>query len=117
MVARDRRYEATGLSGTGIKQLNDSNDESVSQKLPVQGRDFVSLTSIESGNDSGTLEVRGTNNPDTSDTNGETLLTNTHTGNDQQDARARMKGYDYVFVQQTAAGGSESLEAQLKLVG
>lgn len=117
-MARDRRYEKSGVGqSTGIVQMNDSNGDSVNQKIPVQGRDFLSLTTIEDNGGSGTVEIKGTNNPDTSDNNGETLVTNSHTGNDQQDSRARVEGYDYVFVDQTSSGGTENFsDVLLKLV-
>lgn len=117
-MARDRRYEKSGVGqSTGIVQMQDSEGDNANKKIPVQGRDFVSLTTVEDANGSGTIEVKGTNNDDTSDNNGETLLTNSHTGNDQKDSRARVKGYDYIFVDQTSSGGAENFSSVLlKLV-
>lgn len=110
-MARTRSYENTdGVGSTGIVEMDPSDEDANIKKIPVQGWDFIALTTIEDGNASITAEAKGTNNNDTSDSNGETLITNSHSGNDQQDGRARVTGYRYVFIDITSvAGGSENL--------
>lgn len=84
-----------GTGGTSIK------------KVPAKGHVHFTLTTKKANAGTATIILKGTNNPDPADTNGKTLITNTHAGSDQQDANAADEGWEYVFVDvQTFAAGS-----------
>lgn len=79
----------------------------VINKVPTTGLNDFTLTATKTGAGAATVLLKGTNNPDPADTNGETLATLTHGGADQQDGSAAAKGYKFVFVHVTAlAAGS-----------
>lgn len=91
------------VSSTGAASFDTATGDTLT-KIPVQERQFAALTSITKSagaSPSATVEVKGTNNEDPSSTDGETLITNSHSAADQQDGSAEIKGYDYLVVDVT----------------
>lgn len=87
-------------------------------KIPSRGHYHWALTAKETGAGTATVTLKGTNNPDPADTNGETLITLSNTGNDQKDGSAASKGYKYVFVHVTAAAAPMfAAEGGIRLYG
>lgn len=104
-----RRYEASDVDSAGVVQLTDTFGENENKKIGARAYSFAALTTIEDANGSITTKLKGTNNEDTSDSNGEDLITNSNTGNDQDDGRARFQGYDYVFVETSSLSSTPNL--------
>lgn len=71
-------------------------------KVPTKGHFNFTLTSKKANAGAANVILRGTNNPDPADANGEALITNAHAGSDQKDGSAANKGYKYVFVDVSA---------------
>lgn len=94
------------VTGTGAVQMEDNDGGDAGDlltKIPTRGHFHWTLTAIEDANGTATVELRGTNNPSNSSTDGEVLVTLSNTGNDQEDGSASSKGYKYVFVFVSAA--------------
>lgn len=104
-----REYTASGISSATIVQMSDSEGNNANKKIDARPWSFGALTTIENNGGSITTKLKGTNNNDTSDSNGEDLITNSNTGNDQADGRARFQGYDYVFVETSSLSSSPNL--------
>lgn len=67
-------------------------------KIPTNGHPYWGLTTLKGNAGAANVILKGTNNPDPADANGETIITNTHAGSDQKDGHAVAHGFKYVFV-------------------
>lgn len=69
------------------------------KKIPTRGHFHWTITSTKADAGAATAILKGTNNPDPASADGETLITNTHGGSDQEDGSSLLpKAYAYVFV-------------------
>lgn len=103
---------AAQLNAIGIVEFTPSTGQGTVKKIPTRGHPHWTLTSVKPDASTATVKLKGTNNPNPADANGEDLITNTHLGNDQKDGSAASKAWKYVFVDVTAiAGGVISASA------
>lgn len=88
------------VSANGVVTFGGTGGTSI-KKVPAKGHVHFTITTKKANAGTVTVAIKGTNNPDPADTNGKTLITNTHGGSDQQDGSAANEGWEYVFVDVT----------------
>lgn len=105
------------VNATGIVPFTARNGSGTVSKIPTRGHGRWAITTKKTVASAATVKLKGTNNPDAADTNGEDLITNTHAAADQQDGDAADVGYAYVFVQVTAITSGSFEAGDIKIHG